>query len=152
MLVAERASGSEDVRELGGIATAGPVLACFALIVSLATLAIPGSANFAGEFFILLGAFNAKLVLAVIAFTGVALASVYMLRAFIRMMHNRVAPGVKSFDLSVRDGLVLVQLVAAIVAFGIYPQAALESSETAAKQVAATAAGGGEALAQERIP
>jgi NADH-quinone oxidoreductase subunit M len=145
-------TGSEDIREMGGVAFRAPVLATLFLIVALATLAMPGSANFMGEFYILLGVFNSKLAIAIIASTGVALASVYMLRAFIRMMHNRVAPGVKSFDLSVRDGLVLVPLVAAIVAFGIYPQAALESSETAAKQVAATAAGGGEALAQERIP
>src|SRR3954452_6439775 len=54
MLAAERAGGSEDIRELGGIAVAGPVIACYALIVALATLAIPGSANFVGEFFILL--------------------------------------------------------------------------------------------------
>jgi len=38
------------------------------------------------------------------------------------------------------------------VAFGIYPQAALESSETAAEQVAATAGDRAQALAQERIP
>src|SRR3569833_2022746 len=84
LLVSERAAGSEDLRELGGLAFAGPVLATFALIVAFATLAMPGSANFVGEFFILLGAFKAKLVLAIIAFTGVAMASVYMLRAYIR--------------------------------------------------------------------
>jgi NADH-quinone oxidoreductase subunit M len=145
-------TGSEDIREMGGVAFRAPVLATLFLIVALATLAMPGSANFMGEFYILLGVFNSKLAIAIIASTGVALASVYMLRAFIRMMHNRVAPGVKSFDLSVRDGLVLVPLVAAIVAFGVYPQAALEHSETAAEQVAASAAGGGEAIAQEATP
>jgi len=145
-------TGSEDIREMGGVAFRAPVLATLFLIVALATLAMPGSANFMGEFYILLGVFNSKLAIAIIASTGVALASVYMLRAFIRMMHNRVSAGVKSFDLSVRDGLVLVPLVAAIVAFGIYPQAALESSETAAEQVAATAGDRAQALAQERIP
>src|SRR3954451_7050701 len=115
MLAAERAGGSEDIRELGGIAVAGPVLAAYALVVALASLAIPGSANFAGEFFILLGAFNAKLVLAIIAFTGVALASVYMLRAYIRTFHNRRGRAVREArrggDLSVRDGLILGPLV-----------------------------------------
>src|SRR4051794_4479924 len=48
LLAAERAGGSEDIRDLGGLGFAGPVLATMALIVSLATLAIPGSANFAG--------------------------------------------------------------------------------------------------------
>ena len=74
---------------------------------------MPGSANFAGEFLILLGLFNAKLVIAIIAFTGVAMASVYMLRMFIRAMHNRVGArrDVVRPERS-RDGLVLVPLVA----------------------------------------
>ena len=60
------------------------------LIVALANLAMPGSSNFVGEFLILLGVFNSKIVIAIVAFTGVALASVYTLRLFIRTMHNRV--------------------------------------------------------------
>ena len=102
LLLHER-TGTEDIREMGGVAFRAPVLATLFLIVSLATLAMPGSANFAGEFLILIGVFNAKLVFALIASTGVAMASVYMLRAFIRTMHNRVRPGVESFDLGLRD-------------------------------------------------
>jgi NADH-quinone oxidoreductase subunit M len=109
------------------------VLAALFLIVALATLAIPGSANFAGEFLILLGLFKTKLALAVIAFTGVVLASVYMLRAFIGAMHNRTGPGVESRELTLRDGLVLVPLVLAILAFALYPQQALHDSEPATK-------------------
>jgi formate hydrogenlyase subunit 3/multisubunit Na+/H+ antiporter MnhD subunit len=104
------------------------VLSTLFLIVALATLAMPGSANFAGEFLILLGLFNTKLVIALIASIGVALASVYMLRAFIRACTTGVGAGVKSFDLSVRDGLVLVPLVLVILAFAVYPQQALEHS------------------------
>ena len=139
LLLHER-TGTEDIREMGGVAFRAPVLATLFLIVSLATLAMPGSANFAGEFLILLGVFNAKLVFALIASTGVAMASVYMLRTFIRTMHNRVKPGVESFDLSVRDGLVLVPLVLAILAFGLYPQQALKHSESAVEQVVGTPA------------
>ena len=89
----QRAGGSEDIRDMGGIAFRAPVLAALFLIVALATLAMPGSANFVGEFLILLGVFNAKLAIAIIAFTGVVLASVYALRLFIRAMHNRVGAG-----------------------------------------------------------
>jgi NADH-quinone oxidoreductase subunit M len=128
-LLAERSGGSESIRDMGGIAFRGPVLAYLFLIVALATLAIPGSANFAGEFLILLGLFETKMVFALIAFTGVALASVYMLRAYIRTMHNRTGPDVTSRDLTKRDAVVLVPLVLAILAFGLYPQAALEDSE-----------------------
>jgi NADH-quinone oxidoreductase subunit M len=128
-LLAARAGGSEDIRDMGGIAFRAPVLAALFLIVALATLAMPGSANFVGEFFILLGTFRAKTAIAVVAFTGVVLASVYMLRAFIRMMHNRVGPKVHSFDISLGDGAVLVPLVLAILALAVYPQAALTRSQ-----------------------
>jgi hypothetical protein len=59
------------------------------------------------------------------------LASVYMLRAFIRTMHNRKGPDVESRDLGFRDALVLVPLVLCVVAFALYPQAALRDGEQA---------------------
>src|SRR5207302_2299395 len=95
-LLAQRAHGSEDIREMGGIAFRAPVLATIFLLVALATLAMPGSSNFVGEFMILLGVFKAKLAIAVIAFSGVVVASVYALRLYIRTMHNRVRVGVDS--------------------------------------------------------
>jgi NADH-quinone oxidoreductase subunit M len=124
-LMAARAGGSEDIRDMGGIGFRAPVLASLFLIVSLANLAMPGSSNFVGEFLILLGVFNSKLAIACIAFTGVALASVYMLRAFIRMTHNRVGPQVESHEISVAGSLVLVPLVAVILFLAVYPQFAL---------------------------
>ena len=111
-LLAARAGGSEDIRDMGGIAFRAPVLATLFLIVALANLAMPGSSNFVGEFLILLGVFNAKIVIAIVAFTGVVLASVYTLRLFIRAMHNRVGPHVDSREIALADGLVLVPLVA----------------------------------------
>ncbi len=133
MLLSQRAGGSEDVREMGGIAFRAPVLASLFLIVSLATLAMPGSANFVGEFLILLGVFKAKLAIAIIAFSGVVMASVYALRLFIRAMHNRVGSGVDSREISLRDGAVLVPLVLVIVFLALYPQFALHRSEGSVK-------------------
>jgi NADH-quinone oxidoreductase subunit M len=138
-LLAQRAGGSEDVREMGGIAFRAPLLATIFLVVSLATLAMPGSSNFIGEFLILLGVFKAKLVIAVIAFAGVVLASVYALRLFIRAMHNRVGPRVDSREITVRDGAVLVPLVAVIVFMALYPQLALNRSEGSVKTAVASA-------------
>jgi NADH-quinone oxidoreductase subunit M len=110
---------------------------------------MPGSANFVGEFLILLGLFQSKLALALIASTGVVLASVYALRLYIRAMHNRTGPNVSSFELSLRDGAVLVPLVVAIVAFAVYPQRALTSGEKAVKASVQTVqrAGAGQASA-----
>ena len=138
-LLQER-TGSEDIREMGGVAFRAPVLSTLFLIVALATLAMPGSANFAGEFLILLGLFNAKLVIAIIAFTGVAMASVYMLRMFIRAVHNRVGANVEVVrHLRPRDALVLVPLVLVILAFAVYPQQALEHSEASVERVVSSA-------------
>ena len=99
-LLAERAEGSEDIRDYGGIAFRAPVLAVLFLIVALATLAMPGSANFAGEFLILLGTFTSVQAIAFVASIGVVLASVYALRMYIRSMHNRVGPRVDVLRLS----------------------------------------------------
>jgi NADH-quinone oxidoreductase subunit M len=132
-LCAVRAGGSEDIRDMGGIAFRAPVMATLFLIVAFATLAMPGSSNFVGEFLILLGVFKSKIVISIVAFTGVAMASVYMLRAFIRMMHNRVGPNVSSREISFKDGLVLVPLVAAILFFAVYPQLALHKGEASVK-------------------
>jgi NADH-quinone oxidoreductase subunit M len=140
-LLAARAGGSEDIRDMGGIAFRAPVLASLFMIVTLATLAMPGSANFAGEFLILLGVFNSKLAIAIIASIGVVLASVYALRMYIRSMHNRQGAAVTSFEISLRDGLVIVPLVLCILAFAFFPQPAIDAGEAAAQGASQAATG-----------
>jgi NADH-quinone oxidoreductase subunit M len=131
--LAARAGGSEKLRDMGGIAFRAPVLAALFLIVALATLAMPGSSNFIGEFMILLGVFKTKLAIAVIAFAGVVGASFYALRVFIGAMHNRVGPRVTSREASTRELAALVPLVLVILAFALYPQFALKRSEPTLK-------------------
>jgi NADH-quinone oxidoreductase subunit M len=138
-LLAERV-GSEDLRDMGGLALRAPVLAAMALIVTFAVLAMPGSSNFVGEFLILLGTFDSKIVFAIVASVGVVLAAVYALRLFIAALHgNRGVERPESREISVRDGLVLVPLVAAIIALALYPQLALDRSERSATQSVAEA-------------
>jgi NADH-quinone oxidoreductase subunit M len=147
-LLATRTGGSEDIRDMGGIAMRAPALATMFLVVTFATLAMPGSSNFVGEFLILLGVFQSKLAIALVASTGVVLASVYALRMFIGTMHNRTGARVTSHELSLRDGLVVVPLILAILAISLYPQFALKRSEAtvagdAGPAVAAQQPGGG---------
>jgi NADH-quinone oxidoreductase subunit M len=155
-LLAERV-GSEDLRDMGGLALRAPVLAAMALIVTFGVLAMPGSANFIGEFMILLGAFESKIVYAIVASTGVVLAAVYALRLFILAFHNnrgdeRVG-GDRFREISFRDGLVLIPLVAAVIALSLYPQIALHRSERSATQsvAAAKAIASGEAAASREV-
>jgi NADH-quinone oxidoreductase subunit M len=139
LLLSERAGGSEDIRDMGGLAFRAPVLATFFLIVTLATLAMPGSGNFVGEFLILLGVFNSKIVISIVAFSGVVMASVYALRVYIRTMHNRVGPSAHSRELRLADGLVLAPLLLVILFFALYPQLALKRSQRSATAAVAAA-------------
>jgi NADH-quinone oxidoreductase subunit M len=130
-VVAARAGGSESLAELGGMAFRAPVLAALFLIVTLATLAMPGSANFVGEILILFGTYEDKLVYGLVASVGVVLAAVYMIRLFQRVMHNRVGPAVESRDI---DGLhlaAIAPLVAIVIALGLYPHFIVDRTEEA---------------------
>jgi NADH-quinone oxidoreductase subunit M len=127
--LAARAGGSEKLSDMGGIAFRAPVLASLFLIVALATLAMPGSSNFIGEFLILFGVFRAKLAISVIAFLGVVGASFYALRLLIRSIHNRVGPRVTTREIGISNLVPLGALTLVILAFAFYPQFGLRRSE-----------------------
>jgi NADH-quinone oxidoreductase subunit M len=137
--LAARAGGSEDLRAMGGIAVRAPALAALFLIVGLATLAIPGSSNFIGEFLILLGVFQSKLAVSVIAFLGVVGAAYYALRLYIRSMHNRVSPSVDSREISWREAIGVVPLVIVILVLALYPRFGLVRSERTVQETVAPA-------------
>jgi NADH-quinone oxidoreductase subunit M len=127
-------TGTEDLTAMGGQAKRAPVLAALFLVVTLATLAMPGSANFIGEFYILNGAFQAKVGLAFVAAIGVALAAFYALRLYQRTMHNRLPEGAESREISLADGLVLAPLVACIVALALWPGLILDRGEASVEE------------------
>ncbi|HZU60197.1 MAG TPA: NADH-quinone oxidoreductase subunit M [Solirubrobacteraceae bacterium] len=137
--LAARAGGSERLRDMGGMAFRAPVLAGLFLIVALATLAMPGSSNFIGEFMILLGTFKAHLGIAAVAFLGVIGAAFYALRLFIGTMHNRVAAGVSTRDIGVSDLAALVPLVLVILALAFFPQFGLSRSQASVRAAVAPA-------------
>ncbi len=127
-VIAERA-GTEDMRKLGGYASKAPVLAAMFLIVTLATLAMPGSANFIGELYILFGVFSSKIAIAIIASLGVAMAAYYALRLFQGVMHDRLPDGTEAHEIGVREGAIVGGLVACIVALALYPQMVLKRTD-----------------------
>src|SRR5829696_3403358 len=128
-VLAARTNGSELLSRMGGAAFRAPVLAALFLIVTLATLAMPGSANFVGELLVLFGAFEEHIVYGIVASAGVALAAVYMIRFYQRAMHNPVGADVASREAGGRDLLVLIPLVLVILALSVYPQLVLDRSE-----------------------
>jgi NADH-quinone oxidoreductase subunit M len=141
--LAARAGGSESLRDMGGIAFRAPVLATMFVIIAFATLAMPGSSNFVGEFMILLGVFKAKMAISIIAFLGVVGAAVYALRLFITSMHNRVnAATVASREMRLTEAVAIVPLVLLILAFAFYPQFGLRRTERAVKATIASVSPG----------
>jgi NADH-quinone oxidoreductase subunit M len=136
---AARAGGSELLADMGGIAFRAPILAALALIVTLATLAMPGSSNFVGEFMILLGVFQAKTAISVIAFAGVVGAAVYALRLFITAFHNRTGPKVASRELGAADAIAIAPIVLIILVLAFYPQFGLRRSELSVRAAVAPA-------------
>ena len=90
---------------------------------------MPGSANFIGEFYILNGLFDSKIVFAIVAISGVAMSAYYALRLYQRTMHNRRPEGLESREIGWRDGLVLAPLVLCIVGLALYPQLILKRTD-----------------------
>jgi NADH-quinone oxidoreductase subunit M len=133
-VIALRARGSESLSELGGMAFRAPVLAGLFLITALATLAMPGSANFVGEILILFGAFEDNLVYGLIASAGVVLAAVYMIRLYQGTMHGRVGPAVESREIDAVNLAAVAPLVAIVIALGLYPQFVVERTEADTRQ------------------
>jgi NADH-quinone oxidoreductase subunit M len=130
---------TREIADFGGLASVTPVYAGIFLIVALSSLGLPGLNGFVGEFLVILGAFARNRVWAVIAATGVILAALYLLWAYQRVFHgpieieeNRHVP-----DVSVREGLALIPLVAAIVLIGVWPKPFLDRMEPALQRVRA---------------
>ncbi len=120
VLLVER-TGTDDIRKMGGLATRAPVLAALFLIATLALLAMPGSANFIGEFYILNGIFQEKIVYAFIAVIGIVLSAYYALRLYQHAMHNRKPDGIESREVGPLRGAILAGLIACIVGLALWP-------------------------------
>ena len=111
------------IAEFGGLAKIMPVFAAFFLVVMFSSAGLPGLNGFVGEFLVLLGAWRANPLYAILAATGVILAAIYLLWAYMRVMQgevtndkNRALP-----DLSPRETVLLTLLVIGIVGAGLFP-------------------------------
>ncbi|HET6946228.1 MAG TPA: NADH-quinone oxidoreductase subunit M [bacterium] len=117
--------------DYGGVAALMPRFAAVATIVMLSSMALPGTNGFVGEFLILLGAFRAAPVYAVVAAGGVILSAVYLLWMYQRVMHGPVAVKERArvVELSRRELVLFVPLIALIFWIGLFPGALLSRSE-----------------------
>ena len=117
--------GSVEIADFGGVQQLAPLLAGVFLISGLATLGLPGTANFVGEFSIMTGSWQRQTAAVVIAVLGTVLAAVYVLWAYQRVFTGQPTDAVKqsvTSDLGGREKLVIGPLIALLLLFGFYPQ------------------------------
>jgi NADH-quinone oxidoreductase subunit M len=93
------------------------------MTLGVISLAVPGSASFAGEFLILAGSFQRAWWWAVIGASGVVLAAMYMLRLISAVLHEARGSTVQDEALDLRPGelALLVPLVGILLALSAWP-------------------------------
>lgn len=117
-------TNTRDIRAFGGMMSRAPILAGLGLVAAMAALGLPGLSSFAGEFLLLLGLFERNVALGVIATFGVILAAAYVLRLYQTAVHGRIsgqAEGEARVDLTARDYVALVPMLAVSLLLGIIP-------------------------------
>ncbi len=136
---------TRELSAYGGLAKLLPVYSVFFMILTLASIGLPTTSGFTGEFLVLLGAFKASwplhvagnslpLVLAGSAVLGVVLGALYMLRFAQGFLFGKAkAPQAPLVDLNLREKLILAAIVAAVFVLGLFPNEPLSKSELAAK-------------------
>jgi NADH-quinone oxidoreductase subunit M len=110
------------ISEFGGLKHVAPHLVAAFLLITLASIGLPGLNGFVGEFLILLGAFQTSPRVAACAATGIILSATYMLWMFQRVNYGPVGESNRSLsDLNAREWAMLVPVVALAVLMGVMP-------------------------------
>jgi NADH-quinone oxidoreductase subunit M len=91
-----RRTGTSWMGDLGGLAQRTPQLWFYLMVAAMASIGLPGLANFAGEIMIFFGAWNAHPVLVGVAAWGVVLSAVAMLRAVRAIAFGPMSPAVEA--------------------------------------------------------
>ena len=127
----ERSAGTLDLSDLGGLAKSAPGLAFIFGIAAMASIGLPGLANFTGEVLVFLAAFKDYNAVAglgpvqiacILSIWGVVISAVYMLRAYRNIFQG---PSVKStvtaVDISLTQRIPAILLIIALFAVGLFP-------------------------------
>jgi len=132
--ILEERMKTRKISDLGGIASKAPVFAMFFAIAMLASVGLPGTSGFIGEFLIILGAIKFNVVIGVLAGTSLIIGVCYMLWMFQRVFFEKSNERTATFkDLSSAEVLAFLPILILIIVMGIYPQPFIQKIEPAAK-------------------
>ena len=110
---------SRDLSKMGGFWRSAPVMGGFALAFAAAAFGLPGMANFIGEFFSLIGAFERFPVITIFAALGIIGSAIYGMVLFQSSFHGPVK---NSFiDLSIRERIIALSLFIPLLILGLFP-------------------------------
>jgi NADH-quinone oxidoreductase subunit M len=128
------------IADFGGLAAVAPGFAFVFVFTALASIGLPGTSGFVGEFLALLGTFQTHPWVAVIGATGVIFAAYYMLPMVQRILFNALDKPANQLlpDLSLREVAVLAPLVAGMLWMGVYPKPFLERAQVSLTELIET--------------
>jgi NADH-quinone oxidoreductase subunit M len=110
---------TREISQMGGIRIQSAKFASMFLVLVLASVALPSTFNFVGEFMVLFGLSQVNMVFAVLGGLTIILGAWYMLRMFQRVMLGEANP--KMFaDVTFSEGAVFVAVLAVLLFFGFY--------------------------------
>ncbi len=128
------------ITDFGGLSKQMPVFAVIFMIVTLSSVALPGTNGFVGEFLILVGGFESSLRWwTIVASSGVIFAAVYMLWMFQRVMFGELdnPKNQALLDLNAREIAIMIPLLVMIFVLGVYPNPFIEKMTPSIKKVIA---------------
>jgi NADH-quinone oxidoreductase subunit M len=130
----QRLTGETQMSQLGGLAKRAPFLGVAFVMASMASVGLPGLANFPGELLVFFGSWHSWPLLTVIALWGVVLSSVYQLRAVRRVCFAELPEKFENVsDLTFSQRLPYVLLLAASLLIGFMPSLLLNLIQPAVK-------------------
>jgi len=119
---------TRDLREMGGLWSRLPWLPALSLFFAAASLGLPGTGNFVGEFVVLFGAFAQAPWVVVMATFGVVLASIYSLAMVHRAHFGPARSDAALAGMDAREVGMILLLAALLVLLGVYPQPVFDTS------------------------
>jgi NADH-quinone oxidoreductase subunit M len=125
------------ISDFGGIGRVAPMLATAFMITALASIGLPGTSGFVGEFLTLVGTFEARPVMGIIAASGVIFAAYYMLPMVQKVFFNALEkPENQTMaDLDRREMVILAPMLALMIWIGVQPGPILTRMESSVQVV-----------------
>ena len=128
---------TREIAAYGGLVNRMPLYALVFMVFTMANVGLPGTSGFVGEFMTLIGTFKVSIPTATVATLGVILSAAYALWLYRKVIFGAlVRPSLMSIkDLTLRESLTLMPLVALTILFGVYPKPVLDMSAASVQQL-----------------